>query len=363
MVILVGQYPPPYGGNSIHIQRLQQLCKTRGVKSVVLSPYGGQSNSDKEDVVKFKGNKIFSIFKLIVKLRGFKKPQHSIVHIHATAFENFKYVGIPILYACRDLKKVLTIHGGGFVKGYQKSDLFSKKLIRYLVKKFDKIITVNDEQKELIITHFGIKGRKIIVIPAFLPPQTNGNSESCESAYVIEVKKLKAKFDKLALVTGCILPFYGFHDIIDALIISRKLGANLGLIFVTYADYSLLDKKYESELLERLIKIPGVLVLREITPEDFIEVIRICDVFIRPTYEDGDSVALREAIYYGKQIVASNPVKRPDGCILFKTGDPNDLAKKLVDVTNNKNLGIVLDTMMENGDKILKIYKELSGEP
>jgi len=360
VVLLIGAYPPPYGGNSIHIQRLHQLCKVKGMDCVVLNPYRSPSNLDEEGVFKFRGNAVFRILNLIISLRRFSMVRYRIVHIHVTALEKFRYVGIPILLVCRSFKKVLTIHGGDFIEVYGKSNFLRRRLIRYLVSKFDKIITVNNKQKELLIAKFGIAPQKIIMIPAFLPPLPDGNFTLSENTdLIVEVTKLKSKFDKLGLVAGYILPIYGFHDVLDALISVRKLGVKLGLIFVFYTES---DRKYESQLIERVNEIPGVLILRDIKPEAFIEVLRYCDVFIRPTYLDGDSIALREAIYLGKQVIASDCVERPDGCVLFKLGDPDDLARKLVDVARDKNLGIVSNVMVENGERILNVYKELSGE-
>lgn len=361
MVLLIGAYPPPYGGNSIHIQRLHRLCKVKGMDCVVLNPYRGFSNLNEEDVIEFRGNAVFRILNLISSLRKFSRNEYRIVHIHVTALEKFRYVGIPILLACRGFKKVLTIHGGDFIEVYEKGNFLRRRLIQYLVSRFDKIITVNNEQKEFLITEFGIAAQRVVIIPAFLPPLLNRNFTFSESANLIfEVTKLRSKFDKLGLVAGYILPLYGFHDVLDALNSVRKLGVKLGLIFVFYTES---DKKYESQLMERINKISGVLILRDIKPEAFIEILKYCDVFIRPTYLDGDSIALREAIYLGKQVIASDCVKRPDGCVLFKLGDTDDLARKLVDVARDENLGIVSDVMVENGERILKVYKELSGEP
>lgn len=46
-----------------------------------------------------------------------------------------------------------------------------------------------------------------------------------------------------------------------------------------------------------------------------------CDVFVRPTTSDGDSVALREALHLHKPCVVSDAVPRPEGCQVVATGD------------------------------------------
>lgn len=360
MVLLIGAYPPPYGGNSIHVQRLKQLCDSKGIECIVLSLYGNTHKSDEKDVVRITGNRIFKVLRLIARIRKFRGPKHSIVHIHVTAVENFQFAGIPILYACKSFQKVITIHGGNFVEDYDESNFLRKRLTRYLLRKFEKIITVNDDQRDLLTNEFGINARKIITVPAFLPPTSNGNFRFRENTDLIRVKEFKSRFDILGLAAGYILRFYGFHDILDSLRLVSKHGIKFGLIFVFYTE---VDTKYESELMGRINGNPNILILKNLKPELFIEVLKHCDVFIRPTYFDGDSVALREAAYLQKQIVASDSVKRPSGCVLFKTGSPDDLAKKIVDITNNKNLGVVPDAGVDNGERIVSIYKKFSAKP
>ena len=34
-VLIIGTYPPPVGGTSVHLQRLYESCKKDGIKSVV----------------------------------------------------------------------------------------------------------------------------------------------------------------------------------------------------------------------------------------------------------------------------------------------------------------------------------------
>lgn len=53
------------------------------------------------------------------------------------------------------------------------------------------------------------------------------------------------------------------------------------------------------------------------------------DLFLRPSNQDGDSVAVREAEFFGVPVIASDACWRPDACILFANRDPDDLAAKV----------------------------------
>jgi glycosyltransferase involved in cell wall biosynthesis len=53
------------------------------------------------------------------------------------------------------------------------------------------------------------------------------------------------------------------------------------------------------------------------------------DIVLRPTNTDGDSLTIREALFLGKPILASDVVARPPGTIIFKTRDVQDMIQKL----------------------------------
>lgn len=53
-------------------------------------------------------------------------------------------------------------------------------------------------------------------------------------------------------------------------------------------------------------------------------------VFLRTTATDGDSIAIREALYFGTPVIASDAAERPDGVILYAYGDDDDLYDHLM---------------------------------
>jgi hypothetical protein len=63
----------------------------------------------------------------------------------------------------------------------------------------------------------------------------------------------------------------------------------------------------------------------------FVRLMQQCDIMIRPTNTDGDSLSVREAIHMEKLVICSDAVSRPEQCILFKNRDLEDLVKKTED--------------------------------
>jgi glycosyltransferase involved in cell wall biosynthesis len=58
--------------------------------------------------------------------------------------------------------------------------------------------------------------------------------------------------------------------------------------------------------------------------------IAACDVFVRPTLADGDSVSVREALALGRTVVATRVGHRPPEVRLVPPGDPDALAAELI---------------------------------
>ena len=60
--------------------------------------------------------------------------------------------------------------------------------------------------------------------------------------------------------------------------------------------------------------------------EALLATLRSLDVFVRPTYFDGDASSVREALALGIRVVASDTDFRPEGVWRFTCGDADALA-------------------------------------
>ena len=61
-------------------------------------------------------------------------------------------------------------------------------------------------------------------------------------------------------------------------------------------------------------------------------------VFVRPTFQDGDSISVREAMSLGVPVVASNVGARPARVLLFEPGNVDGLVEQL-----ERTVGAVCD--------------------
>jgi glycosyltransferase involved in cell wall biosynthesis len=74
----------------------------------------------------------------------------------------------------------------------------------------------------------------------------------------------------------------------------------------------------------------GVHPFGELHRPQALALIAACDVFVRPTLADGDSVSVREALALGRKVVATSVGHRPAEVRLVPPGDPQALAQALI---------------------------------
>jgi len=201
----------------------------------------------------------------------------------------------------------------------------------------------------------GIPGYKISVLPAFLPPKDD--DDSVNDLIKIELLKLKRNVKKIALVSGIASENYNFPLVVNVFERLKKQNIELGLVVVFYGGAD--DEVYKNHLISKIPKIDGIIFFNNLPPADFIYLMKNIDIFIRPTDIDGASLALREAIYFKKQIVASNSLARPAGIQIFKNRDEDDLEKKILAIIQNDDIGVSSHQLINTGDQIINIYKNL----
>jgi len=353
-ILLIGTLPPPYGGITVHIERLYNIYLKSEINCTVLNINNKISSITKKNknVITLKGVQIKILLKMINILYRFNGD---IIHFHVSAMNKFSYIGIILIKISSHIPKIITLHSGSFIDNYKKSNNIKKFFVRKILYNCSHIIVVNTEQFDFLTKKIGIGKNKISLIPAFLPPLYPDNviEKSIENKFL----ELKKNVDKIAIVAGFIMPLYGFHYVLDVFKKLKKQGIKLGLVFIFYTKE---NKNYKKFLFNYIQKLPDILIFKNLSPANFSQILKLTDIFIRPSTYDGDSVALREAIYFKKQIIASDCTKRPKGTVIFKNKNEDDFEKKLLKIINNKNMGIATNESVNNSKKIINIYYRLS---
>lgn len=353
-VVHVGAYPPPYGGVALHVKRLDALCRWEGISSVVIDGYGNPDEPvrDGAEVVRLRGSRVRKLAQLIWKLRSEKAE---VVHFHLSSLSRFLWGAAPVMVATRGRVRVASLHSGSFVRSYEAEIAPIKPYARAVFQRFDHLLTANTAQRDFLVGRMGLSHDRVSTVPAFLPPRVGAGPGL--ASLPASIGEFRGRFERLAVVTGFMKPYYGLHTVIEAF--DSLTDLPIGLIVHSYTS---VDENYRRRVQAMVRERSNVYWSEvELDEEQMTALLTAADVFVRATSVDGDSVALREAAYLGRQIVATAVVPRPEGCLLFPFEDSWTLANCIREALADSNAGRVLNVDSQGGDQILALYKRLTG--
>lgn len=349
-ILHIGGYPPPIGGVSIHVQRLDALCRYSGFASTVLDIYGIEEKREIGDakIITLPGNKFSKMAYLLKILNDFEAD---IFHFHLANMDNFIKIAAILLWVTSGRKRVASLHGG-FVKSFSGKGRFVLSYLKWILLHFDQIITSNETQKNFLVSNLSLDSKNITITPAFLP--FLGTSEEQLTQNILpQVKEFCDRYSTIALATGFCERLYGLHTIVE---VSDYLAdLDIGIIINIYGGS---DNSYLSKIIN-LSQTKKNLLLTNSMPEiSYIAMLNRANIFIRATSDDGDSVAVREAIWFGHQIVATDSVVRPDNVLLFRYEDVAGLAAQIRHAYFRRDEGICKSNVSSE-KVILDLYRSI----
>lgn len=313
-IALVGLYPPPYGGRSVHVKRLFYLLKKKRYE-VKIYPTNIIGKTP------FPFNIIIGFLWLI---RFIKNSKEDIVHIHTT---DWRFLFPTILCARLKRQSILcTMHSYDLVDKYLNSNFIIRKIIEYSLKNCSSIICVNKNIAFILKNKIRILKKNIYVIPAYLPPIEN-KKINIRRKILLFIEKYKAVLSANGALDKA--DSYGLGMIIKLAETTKKMLLPYGFIFYIY---TIRNKKLYKNLLKRAKNLPLLIISQN---EEFYPIFKKTRIFLRPTTSDGDAISIREALHYKIPVVASDAVKRSKGVILFKNRNTQDFIEKVMAVLKN----------------------------
>jgi len=318
-ILIIGGYPPPYGGVTVHIKRFHEYCQEKNTRLKIVTQFG---TADHPDVISLRGNKLKKLFHLIRIVRSFNGK---IIHVHSSRLNNLLWGGWLIHWFGKSKIRVLTNHSGNF--SIQTKKTLRNILTNRFIKMFDYIICVNDNQQKMFSEKLNVPLYRLPVIPSYIPMV---NTSFCGSKEVQEfVKKVHSKVRYLIVTTGYLERYYGYDLLIEAI---KKIDMNIGLLFIFYTTS---NKQYKKELLPKISSFSNMWYLDNVRSDDMLYLIKKADILVRANSADTYGMVIGDAIKLGTPSIASDVCSRHPGTILFKTGDSADLIRKIVNTLEN----------------------------
>jgi glycosyltransferase involved in cell wall biosynthesis len=349
-VALVGIYPPPYGGVSIHIRRLHDLCLTNDIRCTVF---------DVSRQVK-KAPNVVSISRPW-RWPRFLFPRRDVIHVHTTG----KHWVIPALFffmaGIKGARYVLTYHS----LRYAPRDFgwLGRRMMKTVLSSASRCIAVSPEVKDGLVALGATPGR-VSVIPAFLPPAIDRPEISELPGEVIDFMEnhtpvISAGAFRVVVHEG--QDRYGIDMCIEMCARLKESYPRIGVVFCLP---EIGDRAYY-EKLQQDIKDRGVsdsFLFVTGAPGEAYPVWQKSDIFVRPTNSDGDAVSLREALYLKTPSVASDAAPRPEGTVLFRNRDVEEFIDRVRMVWDNYagyRARVESVTIDNNIAEILQVYRGL----
>jgi len=306
-ILLVGDYPPPYGGLSVQIASLSRRLAARGDTEVAVLDIGVRRRERRPGCLPARGPISFATTIAAHARRGFTP------HLHTNGHNPRSWIvtaGCAAAAAIGGRRTIISLGSGGMPAFLEAAAGGIRALARSSLAAARTVIVRNPRARAALLA-LGVAPAKIVILPGFygVGPEEIGQLPD-------DIARFRRVHDPLVGAISTVGPEYGIALLVDAAARLRARRPRLGVVLV---GPDRLDDGCP----------PWVLAAGEHDRRELLAVVQALDVFVRPTYLDGDASSVREALALGVRVVASDTDFRPDGVWRFPRGDADALVATL----------------------------------
>ena len=311
-VLFVGPYPPPHGGISVHVRSAHQRLKRMGQQSNVLNI---DPKAPEDDAY--------------VKISGPLDLVRELVHHahHGWTFDvhtnghNAKSWAIALV--CGAVGKLgpgatLTLHSGLAPAYIRDAPKWMRRTLRLASGLYGTVICVNREIANGI-ADLKIPRDRIQIKPAFIPV------EPPQVPIPAEIQNWVDRHSPIMTSTLFFRPEYGFELLLEAFRVLKQRHPGIGCLAMGSGE----NRDDAAALAASYGLGSSVFLAGDLDHELCLSLISRSAVFVRPTFRDGDSISVREAVALGVPVVASDVGTRPESVRLFEPGDVDEFVKQV----------------------------------
>ncbi|RWZ59067.1 glycosyltransferase family 1 protein [Halobacillus fulvus] len=308
-VLQVGPLPPPIGGISTFIDNLRKYADM----DVELDYFNIFPKKDKPLNKK--------VFNLVVLFKYFfyllwKKPD--IVHIHTAGYRAFTKSSYFVkISKWLNKKVILHVHSGRFMEYYDEAGASTKKMVIDTFEASDRVVCLSESWKQRFTETFPVDSAKYEVIP--------------NAIFAEEFEEIRPAFSydsKTVLYVGKLSENKGIYDIVE---MAKKLKDDDSIQFRLMGDGPL--KSYvEHEANQHDLNIE---LLGSLSGKAKIRQFDQADIFLLPSYFEGLSITVLEAMAAGLVVLTTKVGALPDvvedgrAGHLFEPGDVDGFTRQL----------------------------------
>jgi len=357
-LVQIGRYPPPYGGITIHVQRLTEFFIQNNIDCKVLDlfEHSGSAGAHPlfvETLTETGWQRYLNLFQLI------RRYEVDIAHIHVSDMGRLVWGAPALLRLLHCRRRVMTIHHGAFVENYKHKSKLERALICQTLRQLDVLVLPTEALRRQVIAELGNNIRRSEVIPTFIGFSALEHSASFAlyDDFVQGLKSQDPNPQAVILISGYGFEHYGFGLVYQALQLLAAQGIRLAVIVSFYGSG---NQEYMNEVVSDFRHHSPTLVVQDLAPSDFRCILAKSDIYVRPTTIHSCGVTVYEALALGTLCVASDVCDRPQGTILHRTGDATSLAEMICSALGQlHNHKLPTESPVGGEHEILSLYESL----
>lgn len=300
-VLLVGCLPPPVGGVSVHLERLQARLRQQGHRVRVADDAPVPS--------------LMLPFWISLHMLRMRASPRAVVHVHSGNWRT-RFLAALLGWMLR-LPVVVTVHS------FRPSDNPRTRRLAASTLRLARLLIVTNPVIRDRCIEYGARPERIRIQHAYLDPLLRDDPLPARVQDFLGAHRpmIAASAFRLRFHEG--VDLYGLDLLIEMMPGLLTKHPRVGLLFVL-PEPGLPDYLETCRTRIRELDLDGrVLIVTQ--GLDFANLLRRCELLIRPTTTDGDSLGIREALFVGCRVVASDAALRPSLCTIFRSRDGADL--------------------------------------
>jgi glycogen(starch) synthase len=272
------------------------------------------------------------------------------LHLHVGGDIPRRVLSLMIAAATFGKRPVLSFHSGGYPKTADAQKAKPNSARGRIFRQFSRILVVNEELAD-VFGRYGVAPERIAIIAPFAltPPDASVVLPSV-------IAEFAESHSPLLVSVGGLEPDYEPLFLVDSMRSVLKEYPNVGLIIVGGGSMrGEVGAKVANSGYASAICLPG-----DVPHADTLRLIAKADATLRITLFDGDAISVREALFVGTPVIATDNGMRPIGVRLTNPGDIDDLVANITAVLSQRTARPQnLTPDYSNIDKVLDLYDDL----
>lgn len=343
-VVQLGPWPPPHGGVQTNLVSIRRYLRERGHSCAVIN----LTRHRPQD-----GDEIYYPSSAAGVLRIMHRLSADIYHLHVGGMPTPRVLALCIAFAAKPgAKSVLSFHSGGYPTSPEGQSAPRFSLRRMAFRAPDAIIAVNPAIEQMF-HRFGIPPGRVHLIYPFETMQPS------DAPYPEALATFVRAHRPFLFTVGLLEPEYDLPLQIETLGRVRERYPSAGLAIAGAGST-------EQDLRRLIASKPWaehVLLWGDMPHSVTLRAIAECDVLLRTTHYDGDSISVREAIALGTPVIATDNGMRPPDVRLIPPRDGAALAAAIEQALECARGGAGARRLPERDDsnlaEVLRVYERL----